>query len=100
MIKTALTVYLDLRQLFTFIVDLTFCIMNCRFLTRDCFPYVRSGLSQLVIHVKGFRVCALHCVHANDLDFTFAFGFVHWRGHHAFRESSFVSIAHGAVMPS
>jgi len=29
--------------------------------TRYCIPYVRSGLYQLVIRVKGFRVCALHC---------------------------------------
>jgi len=46
------------------IVDLTFRITNCRFPTRDCIPYVRSGLSQLVIRIKGFRVCALHCVRA------------------------------------
>jgi len=25
-------------------------------------PYMRSGLYQLVIRVKGIRVCALHCV--------------------------------------
>jgi len=31
------------------------------FLTRCCIPYVRSGLCQLVIRVKEFRVCALHC---------------------------------------
>ena len=31
------------------------------FPTRCCIPYVRSGLYQLVIRVKGFRVCALHC---------------------------------------
>ena len=31
------------------------------FPTRCCILYVRSGLYQLVIHVKGFRVCALHC---------------------------------------
>jgi len=46
------------------IVALTFRITNCRFPTRDCIPFVRSGLSQLVIRVKGFRVCALHCVRA------------------------------------
>ena len=76
------------------IVDLTFRITNCRFPTRDCIPYVRSGLSQLVIRVKGFRVCALHCGRANDLDFAFCIGSFR-RGHHAFRESSFVSPAHG-----
>jgi len=32
--------------------------------TRDCIPYMRSGLYQLVICVKGIRVCALHCVRA------------------------------------
>jgi len=31
------------------------------FPTRCCIPYVRSGLYQLVIRVKGFRVCTLHC---------------------------------------
>ena len=29
---------------------------------RYCIPYVRSGFYQLVIRVKGFRVCAIHCV--------------------------------------
>jgi len=76
------------------IVDLTFRITNCRFPTRDCIPYVRSGLSQLAIRVKGFRVCALHCVRANDLDFAFCIGSF-WRGHHVFRESNCVSLAHG-----
>ena len=78
-----------------FIVDLAFSITNCRFPTRDCIPYVRSDLSQLVIRVKGFRACALHCVRANNLDFALHFGFVHRRGHHAFRESSCVSLPHG-----
>jgi len=77
------------------IADLTFRITNCRFPTRDCIPHVRFGLSQFVIRVKGFRVCAFHCVRANNLDFAFAFGFIHRRGHHAFRESSCVSLAHG-----
>jgi len=41
------------------------------FPTRCCIPYVRSGLYQLVIRVKGFRVC---CVQAplqprNNLDY-------------------------------
>jgi len=45
----------------SYMVDLPFCITNCRlpFSTRDCIPYVRSGLYQLVIPVKGIRVCAL-----------------------------------------
>ena len=34
------------------------------FPTRCCIPYVKSGLYQLVIHVKGIRVRALHCVGA------------------------------------
>ena len=34
------------------------------FPTCYCIPYVRSGLYQLVIRVKGFRVCALRCVRA------------------------------------
>jgi len=33
-----------------------------KFPTCYCIPYVRSGLYQLVIRVKGFRVCALHSV--------------------------------------
>jgi len=48
----------------SYIVDLTFRTTNCHSPTRCCIPYVRSGLSQLVISVKGFRVCALHCVRA------------------------------------
>jgi len=31
------------------------------FPTRCCILYARSGLYQLVIRVKGFRVCTLHC---------------------------------------
>jgi len=65
------------------IVDLTFRITNCRFPTRDCIPYVRSGLSQLVIRVIGFHVSPLHCVRANNLDFAFAFEVLSfWRRHH------------------
>jgi len=57
----------------------TFSHYDLPFPTRYCIPYVRSGLFQLVIRVKGFRVCALHCVCAWP---RFAFGFVHRRGHH------------------
>jgi len=32
------------------------------FPNRNCIPYVRSGLYQLVIRVKGIPVCAIHCV--------------------------------------
>ena len=39
----------------------TFSHYDLPFPTRYCIPYVRSGLYQLVIRVKGFRVCALHC---------------------------------------
>jgi len=34
------------------------------FPTCDCIPYVRYGLYQLVIRVKGFRVCVLHSIYA------------------------------------
>ena len=40
----------------------TFSHYDLLFPTRYYIPYVRSGLYQLVIRVKGFRVCALHCV--------------------------------------
>ena len=40
----------------------TFSHYDLPFPTRYCIPYVRSGLYQLVICVKGIRVCALHCV--------------------------------------
>jgi len=41
----------------------TFSHYDLPFPTRYCILYVRSGLYQLVIHVKGFSVCTLHCVH-------------------------------------
>ena len=65
------------------------------FPTRCCIPYVRSGLYQLVICVKGFRVCALHCELAIISIRHCIIRFCHRRGHHAFRESSCVSLAHG-----
>ena len=46
----------------SFIVYLPFSHYESPFPTRDCIPYVRSGLYRLVIRVKGIRVCALHCV--------------------------------------
>jgi len=65
------------------------------FPARYCILYVRFGLYQLVIRVKGIRVCALDW----DREVTsFSHGIrslVYRRGHHAFRESSFVSLAHG-----
>ena len=42
----------------------TFSHYDLPFPTRYCIPYVRSGSYQLVICVKGIRVCALHCVWA------------------------------------
>jgi len=42
----------------------TFSHYDLLFPTRYCVPYVRSGLYQLVICVKGIRVCALQCVRA------------------------------------
>ena len=78
------------------IVDSTFRITNCRFPTRDCIPFVMSVLSQLVHSRQGIScVCAPLCPR-NDLDFAFAFEVLScWCGHQAFRESSFVSLAHG-----
>jgi len=40
----------------------TFSHYDLPFPARYCIPYVRSSLYQLVIRVKGFCVCALHCV--------------------------------------
>jgi len=40
----------------------TFSHYELPFLTCDCTPYVRSALYQLVICVKGIRVCTLHCI--------------------------------------
>jgi len=40
----------------------TFSHYDLPFPTRYCIPYVRSSLYQLVIRIKRFRVCALHCV--------------------------------------
>jgi len=60
------------------------------FPTRDYIPYVRFGLYQLVTRVKGICVRALHCVRAVRNR-----SFVNRRGHHAFRESSLLSLAHG-----
>ena len=45
------------------IVDLPFRIV-LPFPPRYCIPYMRSSLYQLVVCIKGFCVCALHCVHA------------------------------------
>jgi len=42
----------------------TFSHYDLTFPTRYCIPFVRFGLYQLVICVKGIRVCALNCVRA------------------------------------
>jgi len=47
----------------------TFSHYDLPFPIRYYISYVRSGLYLLVIRVKGFRVCALHCVRANNLDY-------------------------------
>jgi len=62
------------------------------FPTRDCIPYVRSGLYLLVIRFKGIRVCVLHCV--REVTSFRILNFVNRRGHHALKESNFVSLAH------
>ena len=56
--------------------------------------YMRSGLYHLVIRVKGFRVCALHCVHTVT-SFSIAFEVLSIGVYITFSESSFVSLAHG-----
>jgi len=56
-------------------------------------PYVRSGLYQLVIRVKGFRVCALHGIRAAT-SFRTAFEVLSICVDITFSESSFLSLAH------
>jgi len=73
----------------------TFLHYESPFPACDYIPYVRSGLYQLVIRVKRIRVCALHCVRAVTSSSYCIRSFVHRRGHHALRKSSFVSPAHG-----
>jgi len=59
----------------------------------DCIPFVRSGLYQLVIRVKGIPACAFHCVRAvTSISHCFR---SFRRGHHGFSESSCVLPAHG-----
>ena len=53
--------FYKISQRFIGIVDLTFRILTCRFLLAVVSCTMRSGLYQLVIRVRGFRVCALHC---------------------------------------
>ena len=74
------------------IVDLTFRITTCRFLlaiVSRSWDLVCINLS----YASREFVCARSTVFVHDLDSNF--GFVHRRGHHAFRESSCVSLAHG-----
>ena len=67
----------------------TFSHYDLPFPTRYCIPYVRSGLYQLVIRFKGFRVSAddldSHCIRFCPSAWTPRFQ----------RESSCVSLAHG-----
>ena len=61
----------------------TFSHYDLLFPTRYCIPYVKSGLYQLVICVKGIRVCALHCVRAaTSIRIAFEVLSFFWRGHH------------------
>jgi len=74
----------------------TFSHYELPFPTRYCIPYVRSGLYQLIICVKGIRVCALHCVRAVTsirIAFEVLSFFSAWTPR--CQESSFVSLAHG-----
>jgi len=56
-----LNIYFQNVQLPCIYSGFNFSHSDLPFPTRCCIPYVRSGLYQLVIRVKGFRVCALHC---------------------------------------
>jgi len=76
------------------LICVPFRISNRRFLL-DCIPFVRYGLYQLVIRVKGIRLCTLHCVRAVT-SIRIAFEVLSCRrGLHTFSESSFLSLAHG-----
>jgi len=91
------------RQFFrgghSYIVDLTFRITNWSFLlatvsrTWDLVCINLSFASRDFVCARS-TPSAFHCVRANDLDFAFCIG-TYRRGHHALRESSFVSPAHG-----
>ena len=77
------------------IVDLTFRILTCRFLLA-----VVSRTRDLVCINLSFAsrdfVCARSTATSQQPRLRIAlFGFVHRRGHHAFRESSCVSLVHG-----
>jgi len=73
----------------------TFSHYDLPFPARYCIPYVRFGLYQLVIRVKGIRVCALDCV-CEVTSFSHGIrSLVYRRGHHAFSESSCASLGHG-----
>ena len=76
------------------IVDLTFRILTCRFLlavvsVREIWListcHSRQGISCARAPLRPRNTSITHCI----------FGFVHQRGHHALRESSCVSLAHG-----
>ena len=73
---------------FTYIVDLTFRITTCRFLLA-----ILSLSWDLVCINLSFASRDFVCPRMTSI--RIAFGVVHRRGYHAFRESSCVSLAHG-----
>jgi len=76
------------KQCFRSIVDLPFRIMTCRFLLA-----IASRTWDLVYINLSFAsrdfVCARSTASTQSPRLRMAFGFVHRRGHHTFRESSF-----------
>ena len=76
------------------IADFPFRIMTCRFLLA-----VVSRTWDLICINLSFAsrdfACARSTASTQSPRLCIAFGVVHRRGHHAFRESSFVSLAHG-----
>ena len=85
--------HFNVRYLYS---GLTFSHYEWPFPSRDCIPYVRSGLYQLVMRVKVIHVCALHCVRAiTSIRMAFeVLSFSAWTPTFRFRESSCVSLAH------
>jgi len=72
----------------SYIVDFTFRITTCRFLLA-----IVSRSWDLVGINLSFPSRDFVCPHMTSI--RIAFGFVHRRGHHAFRKSNCVSLAHG-----
>jgi len=71
----------------------TFRITTCRFLFAIVFRTWGLVCINLSFASREF-VCARSIAFAH-ISIRIACGFVHWRGHHAFRESSGVSLVHG-----